>query len=136
MTETQIEQEQKPVEPVTFFSSSSCLALNVSIGKVVPMDGEFKRIGQKVAEFTPIGAADSFGRLTTSDPEIIAFLRKRMNTLGDVFDAQEYGRRTTPVEQRLAMSETEKDRVVTENNRLIELLKQNGIDSTTGKKKN
>jgi hypothetical protein len=101
-----------------YFSAAAGLIINVNKGtNVIGEGGVTRRVGEKVAEFTPIG--DGFGRLVTTDPEVIDLMDKRMGTHGDVFNAAEYNRRTTPIADQLANRETEFKALLESHNRLL-----------------
>src|SRR5512146_2417702 len=110
----------------TYFSTSGALIVSISKGRRITDEGGVsKMVGQKVAEFTPMG--DGYGRLITEDPEVIAVLDQRAAVPGaDVFDATEYTRRTTPAEVRLRLMEQEHNRLVQEHNRLLAKLQAEG----------
>jgi hypothetical protein len=117
---------QNETKPRIYYSSAANMIININKGRRVMEDnGVTKMVDQKLAEFTP--QADGYGRLVTTDPEIIAKLDARMAAgYTDVFEAAEYNRRTTPVEIRLKMMETEHQRVIADNNRLLAMLKEQG----------
>ena len=98
--------------------------VNINVGTRVSEGGQSRVIGQKVAEFSAM--ADGFGRLVTDDPEIIAKLDARSGPESDVFDGTEYQKRTTPVEVRNKILEEKISRLVTDNNRLMAKLEQDG----------
>jgi hypothetical protein len=115
---------QRTDAPEIYFSRSAALIVNVSKGRRISENGESKIVDQKVAEFSPLG--DGFGRLITRDPEVIALLEKRILDQGqnsDVFKAAEYSRRTTPPEVRIKLLEEEHQRTLTENNRLLQQIR-------------
>lgn len=109
---------------MTFYSVAANFIVSMSPGKRVFEGGQSKVVDSKVLEFQPQG--DGYGKLTTSDPEEIQFLSTRMTTVGDVFNGDEYTRRTTPAEIRLRMKETENQRLIEENNRLLRQLQSAG----------
>lgn len=121
-------------EPVTktYYSAAAGLIVNINVGRrIIEEGGTTKMVDQKIAEFTPMG--DKYGRLVTSDPEVIRVMDTRMATLGDVFDGKEYTRRTTPAEVRNRMLETEMAdlradhaRIVEDHNRLLASLSEQG----------
>lgn len=118
------EAPQQTVQPRTFYSTAGALVISISVGQRVIDGAGTKVVGQKVAEFSPM--ADGFGRLVTDDPEIIAKLDARMKISGDVFDSKEYGRRTTPADIQLKMSQDENKRLIADNNRLLAQLSDQG----------
>lgn len=111
-------------QPRTFYSSIGGLIVNINNGHRITENGQSKVVGQKIAEFVPQG--DGYGRLVTTDAEIIEKLDTRMGVTGDVFDAAEYSRRTTPAEIRLKQVQDEHQRLVTEHNRLLAMLGEQG----------
>ena len=109
---------QSTTPNATFYSAAAGLIVNINIGhRVIDPGGTTSVVGQKVAEFTPIG--DGFGKLVTNDPEIIEKMSARMATVGDVFDAAEYNRRTIPADVRLKDIEKEHARLLEDHNRLL-----------------
>jgi hypothetical protein len=112
----------------TYYSRAANLIVNVSNGqRVMDEGGTSKIVGQKVAEFTPIG--DGFGRLVTDDPETMQKIEARMGAGGDVFNAAEYARRTTPVDvqnKMLADQLATANREIEDRNRLIAKLQADG----------
>lgn len=117
---------QPNTETKTFYSAAAGLVININIGRRVMEGSTTKVVDQKVAEFTPM--PDNFGRLVTSDPEVIAKLEARMAG-GDtgIFDAVEYQRRTTPADIRLKMLQDEHARLVSDHNRLLAQIEQGKI---------
>lgn len=114
------------VEPRTFYSQAGNLIISINKGRrVTDENGVSKMVEQKVAEFTPQG--DGFGKLITNDAEIIEKLTTRCGILGDVFEAAEYARRTTPAEILLQGAQAENKRLLDDHNRLLALLKEKGI---------
>lgn len=114
------------IEPKTFYSSAGALIVNINTGhRITEGNGISKVVGQKIAEFMPQN--DGFGKLTSRDPEVIAMLEARIAAgAGDVFDEAEYQRRITPAEIQLAMMKDERDRLVTDRNRLLAQLAERG----------
>jgi hypothetical protein len=86
--------------------------------------GLLQRTNVKLIEFYPQG--DNYGRLVTDDPEVIKFLNKRVEEVGDVFGPQEYTRRTTPMEQRIRQMEDSLQRTIQDRDRLEQELKRLG----------
>jgi hypothetical protein len=112
-------------EAKTFYSAAAGLILNINVGRrVIEEGGTTKMVDQKIAEFSPIG--DGYGRLVTVDPEVIEKLSTRMATHGDVFDAAEYTRRTTPAEVQIKMLQEHNQRLVEDHNRLLAKLAEDG----------
>jgi hypothetical protein len=109
---------QTSIESKTYYSAAAGLIVNINVGhRVIEPGGTTAMVDQKIAEFQPIG--DGFGRLSTSDPEVMAKLDARALAHGDVFDGVEYARRTTPAEVRLKMAESENARILNDYNRLL-----------------
>jgi hypothetical protein len=109
---------QTSTEPKTYYSAAAGLIVNINVGRrIIEPGGTTAMVDQKIAEFQPIG--DGFGRLATSDPEVIAKLDARALEHGDVFDGTEYARRTTPAEVRLKLAEQENTRIMNDYNRLL-----------------
>lgn len=107
------------VQTKTYYSTAAGLIVNINVGRrIIEEGGTTKMVDQKIAEFSPLG--DKYGRLVTSDPEVIKAMDSRMATLGDVFDGNEYTRRTTPAEVRNKMLEGENARLAAENKRIVE----------------
>jgi hypothetical protein len=94
----------------TFYSEARGLIATIETPKRVIEDGMSKVLGGRTVQFTPMGR-DRFGMLTTSDPEVIAALEK----MPDVFDEQEFNRRSVPAEKRAEFAE----RKIEQQNRLI-----------------
>ncbi len=124
-------QEQK-----TYYSESAGLAITINPGDVKNMEGVLKRVGDKYVRFAPLGRKfkrtnpstgrqETFdiGMLTTSDPEVIESLDRRMAEVGDIFDAAEFERRVTPVEIQMANLQRELTRTQGE---LQEVLRSQG----------
>lgn len=104
------------MESRTFYSKSRGLLICADPGKMIQMDGETKRVGEKRIEFRPVG---DFGIFQTTDPELIAYLDKRIVDVGDVFGPAEYQKRIVPPEMRADALERE----LQDANRLIAQLK-------------
>lgn len=107
------------MERKTFYSPRGNLILHVNPGSIQEVDGAKRRIGQKIAEFHPMGTGTPhpdrpgviippYGCLTTTDPEIAAFLEKhREDALGssgvsDVLMADEYKEQVIPKKQQIS----------------------------------
>lgn len=106
-------------ETKTYYSTAAGLIVNINVGRrIIEEGGTTKMVDQKVAEFTPLG--DKYGRLVTSDPEVIRIMDARMASLGDVFDGNEYTRRTTPAEVRNKMLERQNAELAAENKRILD----------------
>lgn len=97
----------------TYYSAAAGLICWATPPQRVFEAGETKVLDGKQVSFTP--QADNFGRFVTTDPEIIKYLDWRAKEVGDVFDGNEYTKRTTPPEVRAKQQE----RVIFEQNRLI-----------------
>jgi len=123
--ETQEKEIATQVNPfVAFYSTAANMIIQARKGRRVFEDGESKVIDPLIIEFNP--QRDGFGRFVTDDPESIEYLRKRMATLGDVVDTEEYNRRITPVEIRERMLKDENKRLIEDRNRLLEELEKAG----------
>ena len=120
-------QDQQAVR--TFYSSSAAFTCWATPPKRIFDDtGVSKVLDGKQINFTP--QADGFGRFVTDDPDMIAYLDKRMTEIGDIFDGAEYQRRTTPPDVRIAQQERE----LTESNRLIEELRRRNAELEAGQR--
>lgn len=108
----------------TYYSAAGSLIVNISVGQRILENGQSKVINQKVAEFNR--QPDGYGKLDTSDPEIIDVLDRRMKEQADVFDVVEYFRRVTPLEVQLREALADKARAIEETNRLAAKLKVEG----------
>ena len=109
--------QPKP-EQRTYYSPRGGLTITANPGSRIPSaDGRVYLVGFKEIAFLP--QADGWGRFTTSDPELIAFLDARMEKQDDVFDAAAYTERTTPPQIRAQQAERELQRKITENNELL-----------------
>lgn len=113
---------QAPTQPQVFYSRSANLILHSNVGRQAMQDGHVVRLDEKMIEFTATG--DGFGRYVTTDPEEIAYLERQMIAGGDVFDASEYNRRTTPPEVQLRIMQGEHERLLRDHNRLLAELQQ------------
>jgi len=112
-------------ESHTFYSAAAGLIVNINLGRrIIEEGGTTKLVDQKIAEFSPIG--DGYGRLVTTDPEVIAKLGARSADKGDVFDGAEYLRRTTPAEKRLETLQADHARLLEDHNRLLAKLADEG----------
>lgn len=105
--------EPVAVEQRVYYSQSANLICWATEPRRVIEDGQSKVLDGKKVAFDSQG--DGFGRLVTTDPEIIAYLDRRVAEVRDVFGAQEYTRLNTPVDVQLA----QKDRQIEEQNRLL-----------------
>lgn len=102
-----------------FYSPRGNLIMHVNPGRIEEVDGAKRRIGQKIAEFHPMGTGTPhperpgviippYGCLVTRDPEIIDFLEKhRANALetggvSDVLNADEYKEQVIPKKQQIS----------------------------------
>lgn len=105
----------------TYYSTSPSLQLRVSAGEVVMKAGQIERVGEKFAEFSPIG--DGYGVLHTPDPEIQAFLDKQLSSgRPDIFPTSEYIKRITPPEETVMKLEemvADLQRRIQTNNALV-----------------
>lgn len=107
------------MEQKTFYSPRGNLILSVNSGRIEEVDGAKRRIGQKIAEFHPMGTGTPhperpgvimppYGSLTTKDPEVAAFLEKhREDALEaggtpDVLTAEEYKDQVIPKKQQIS----------------------------------
>lgn len=94
----------------TFYSEARGLVVTIDPPRRVIEDGMSKVIGGRTVQFTPMGR-DKFGSLTTDDPAVI----QALEACPDVFDEQEFNRRSVPAEKRLE----EAERKLEETNRLL-----------------
>jgi hypothetical protein len=117
-----------PLKPKTYYSKTAGLCIAVNHGKLVPMDGEMKRAGEKEAQFTPIGNlpglphGQNWGSYSTRDEEIAAFLDARCVEVGDILDQAAFNRLLVPAEQR----ESESQREIQRLNNLVDVLQKQG----------
>lgn len=116
-----------------FYSKNSAgLTLCVNKGSMVATQGGgLVRMGEKTIAFSPIASVINekiplgripFGFFQTSDPELVAFLVKRIRDKGDVCGPEEYESLSTPPEIRLQQSS---QRTIEITNRLDEVLAEN-----------
>lgn len=131
MTETKVEEPKTaaapPAEPEaeqltsrTYYSVHGSLIVSINNGRRITeaSSGLSRIVDQKVVEFTQM--ADGYGKLITSDPEVIAKMDARMEVLNsDVFDGTEYTRRTTPVELQIQQLQAENRRLRGETERAV-----------------
>jgi hypothetical protein len=110
-----VEEVQK-VAPRTFYSKSAGLTITVTHPKPVMEDGMLKKVGGKQAQFLEQG--DKFGKYTTDDPEIIARLEQHPMVLSP----EEYNKATTPADKLLEHEVAANQRLVSDNNRLLQRL--------------
>ncbi len=115
---------QTSPQPRVFYSRAANLILHPTAGQVVMQEGHVIRFGERMIEFSPIG--DGYGRFVATDPTDIAYLERQMLSGGDVFDAATYNRLTTPAEVQIEMLRQENERLITEQNRLLAQLGQEG----------
>jgi hypothetical protein len=83
----------KTTEEVAYYSKSTNLCIQVNPGKEVRDGDTMRRVGQKHIQFAPYGGARyaKWGVARTSDPEVIAFLNKRMaQPNSDIFDYNKF----------------------------------------------
>src|SRR5690349_15253433 len=120
MTPQVIEGNTVTVEPKTFYSRSQGLVLHPKKGQRVMVDGQLERVGEVLIEFQPCDIG--FGSYTTDDPEIIAWLETRIAKVGDVMSVEQYNDAIMPDDRKveaLRSELSEKDRLISEQNRLI-----------------
>lgn len=118
-------ETQTAAEPKTYYSRSKGLALHPAIGDRVIVQGEVKRIGEKIIEFQECDP--EFGCFTTDDPQVIEFLEKRILKEGDVMSVEAYNNAILPDAQKietLRNQNTEQSRLIEEQNRIIAELKR------------
>jgi hypothetical protein len=117
-------EQTEAVEPRTYYSRVRALSLHAALGKKVLSDGEVVRLGEKVVEFQPINA--EHGQYVTDDPEVIAYLEKRVKEKGDVMTTEQYNEAITPAQVKidyLRDKVSAQDRLIEEQNRLIASLR-------------
>ena len=122
-------ETREVIEPKTYYSRSKGLMICASHGRLESMDGESKRVGEKHIQFGPAGVESDFGIFRTADTELIEYLDERVETVKDVFGAEEYNRLIIPADVRAGMLE----RQLQDANRLIALLKDRGVEPATAK---
>ncbi len=117
----------------TYYSKTAALQIFAFKGKLATMaDGAKFREGQKPIEFTPMsrGANNSYGWFVTDDPEIQEYLDNRIKELGDIMDAQEFGKLIA-----LPQHPEDKDRRILElQNQLASVLAAQGKLPAEGEK--
>lgn len=124
-----VEEQHTPVEAKTFYSRSQGLILHPRKGERVMVDGQLQRVNEKIIEFQPCDVG--FGSYTTDDPEIIAFLEKRVAEVKDVLSVEQYNDAIIPDEMKVAglrQQNTEQSRMIAEQNRLIAELQRNAAN--------
>lgn len=114
--ETQIE-----IKPRTFYSPCANLQIVAGKPKRIMVGGEMEWNYPPEIQFMKMGA-ESFGRFVTTDPKLIEFLENRMKNANDVFEQEEYDKRTIPADKRNDALKSELSRQVDSNNRLLQKL--------------
>lgn len=114
--ETQVE-----ITPRTFYSPCANLLIVTGKPKRVMTNGEMEWDYAPEIQFMKMGS-ESFGRFVTTNPTLIEFLEKRMQTANDVFEQEEYDKRTIPADKRNDALKSELSRQVDSNNRLLQKL--------------
>lgn len=100
----------------TFYSRAANLIVQISAGQETLRDGKSARMGEKIIEFREF--RPGWGSAYTEDAECIEKLKLR----GDVYEEEAYRELLLSPEAKNKMLVAEKERVITENNRLIEML--------------
>lgn len=132
--ELAIREGKRLPELATFYSNGCAgLAVGITSGQLtIDSAGNRERVGQRIAEFTPIpnglkdenGYVKHFGYYATSDPEIALGLLKRAldPRKADVLMPDEYLEMMTPPTERLRQTEL---RLLTTTNDLQAYLQEN-----------
>lgn len=118
-------ETQTAIEPRTYYSRSQGLVLHPSKGERVMVDGQLERINEVVVEFQQCDP--EFGSYTTDDPKVIAFMEKRIETVKDVMNVEQYNDAILPDNFKIDMlrqENTNQSRLIEEQNRLIAELKR------------
>lgn len=96
-----------------FFSRQKGLKIHMDPGEVRFIDGAHKRVEEKFLYFHDTG--DGWGRCMTSDPDEIAFLKKRADEVKDVLSLEQHLVASRTYEQQV----DDKTRELAEKNELI-----------------
>jgi hypothetical protein len=108
-------------EPMQFYCLHSAgYTLSVNHGKIMQMDGNAVRLGEKHATFAPLGGT-KYGYLSTTDPEVALFLMNRVFNEKDIVTHETFLDVTTPAEVKI---EQALQREITTRNNLAEYLRQ------------
>lgn len=115
---------EEAVKPHTYYSPHGRMSMTVNHGKLqLGPDGASRRMGWKIVEFMP--QADNWGRFVTDDPEVIAYMeRKIAEGSPDIVRPAEYTEKTTPDHIRAREAKVALERTLTENNRLLEKIRE------------
>lgn len=111
-------QPAQKIEPVSFFTVGSHAVIVTRKPDRAIVNGVLQDTNSKTAEFVPLG--DGFSRYVTSDPEEIQALSSNPR----VMSAEEYNNAILGPEQRAALANIEKSRLMTENNQLLSVVAQ------------
>jgi hypothetical protein len=132
----QLENQNEVVEKVeaapserSYYSASQGLYICISVGSLKEVAGQTVRLGEKAVQFGPTGR-DKFGVCRVTDPDVIAFLDRRVAEVGDIFGEEEYQRRAVPAEDRARVAQ----RRLEEANSLIRKLQAENEALKTKKK--
>lgn len=113
---------------VTFYSKSPGLKCWAGKSKYENIEGTLKMVDPPFVAFTPL-PGKPFGYYTTSDPEIIEYLTKRMETGRDVISEEQFAKEMIPAETR-ALQLEERVRQLEEQNRLLSQVKAQEAEQT------
>lgn len=103
LNELKSQSRQLP-EPVHFYCLHSAgYTLAVNHGKMVPIDGNFSRMGEKQAVFAPFGGS-AYGHLATTDPEVALFLMNRVIHEQDIVTHETFLDVTTPPDVKIQIA--------------------------------
>lgn len=110
-----------------YYTNSPGLTLWVGKPRREQVDGEIKTIEPELIQAVPQGRSN-WGMLRAVGEKQIAFLedRRRNSNCKDIFTPEEYNKLSLPEDVRIAQAESESDRLLKENNRLLALLQKQG----------
>lgn len=90
----------------------------------VDSQGQTYRDGERIIAFSPIGQS-GHGVYFTDNPKDIEVLDKLVGN-GTLMTEIDYNKATIPLAEQLRAADTERARLMTENNKLLQMLSQQG----------
>lgn len=101
------------MEKRTFYSKAQHYSTTISNPVTMMENGQIARVGGKSVEFQPLG--DGYGWYNTAEPDEIAVLEHRPLVLSP----EQYVDMTTPDAVKIQMEREEKQRLISDKNRLM-----------------
>lgn len=120
------QKEDEQLEPRIYYTRSANLVLWPQKPKRLVQDGQQIVESGNAIHFT--ATPENWGKFMTKDANEIAYLERRKIDPGDVFDADEFIKRTASLEDRLSRTE----RTLHVKNELIEKLERQIAKSQKG----